>query len=379
MFDTQEDILEDIDGQSQLLSAALKASRSGVLITDWRLPDNPIIYCNNAFTEMTGYTLEEIKGKNCRFLQAADRDQIGRHKLQEAIQNEEACQAELANYRKDGTIFYNEVSVSPVRNRAGVVTHYIGIQNDITIRKLKETSLRLELAIAEKLQVKKDEFLCVASHELKTPMTSLNATLQLINQLIDKGAFADERIIHLSRHAERYARKLIWLVNELLDSSNILEGGLHLKKTEFYLDEIFDDCCNHLLLNGDYHLKFNTDCKVAIHADKSKVNNVITNLIENATKHAPESKEIIVDVISLPAKTKITVADRGPGVAPKDVARIFERYRDNDTDKGRLTGLGLGLFVSSEIIRRHGGEIGIDESYTDGAKFWFTIPKDCDV
>jgi PAS domain S-box-containing protein len=164
--------LTGMEEQTKLVIAAMSASTSGVVIMDYQHEDNPIIYCNPAFEEITGFTQEEILGKNCRFLQAENREQIGRHKLQEALKAGTECYVEIANYRKDGTMFYNELYVAPIKNGEGKVTHYIGIQNDVTTRKQKEIASELQL----NLQKQKDEFTSLASHELRTPITSLRAT-----------------------------------------------------------------------------------------------------------------------------------------------------------------------------------------------------------
>ncbi|RYG41848.1 MAG: PAS domain-containing protein [Chitinophagaceae bacterium] len=203
-MDDRDWVLMHIDGQSQLLVAALNTSISGIIITDHLQEDDPIIYCNKAFEEMTGYSQAEVLGKNCRFLQREDREQISRFKIQEAIAEGRNCHIEIANYRKDGTVFFNELYLGPVRNNLGVITHYIGVQNDISPRRLKEASIQLELSNLKKLQQQKDEFTSVAGHELKTPITSLNATLQLMNQVIISEPGASERLIRLSKNAERY-------------------------------------------------------------------------------------------------------------------------------------------------------------------------------
>lgn len=130
---------------NQLLQTALNSTTNGVLITDNTEPDNPIIYVNSGFEKMTGYETNEIVGHNCRFLQGkdTDRDAVGR--LREAIRTGEAIQIELLNYKKDGTPFWNELSVSPVKNERGVVTHFVGVQADITDRKEKEKAERAQL------------------------------------------------------------------------------------------------------------------------------------------------------------------------------------------------------------------------------------------
>ena len=129
---------KDIEAQLNLKSIALKAAGNGIIITDALQEHNPIIYFNPSFVELTGFSSEEILGNNCRFMQADDRDQEGVVKIREALKNGESCQVTLKNYKKDGTLFWNELYINPIKDINGVVTHYIGIQNDITKRKTAE-------------------------------------------------------------------------------------------------------------------------------------------------------------------------------------------------------------------------------------------------
>ncbi|MBC7416937.1 MAG: PAS domain-containing protein [Pedobacter sp.] len=125
----------------ELIKRALDVSNSGIVITDHHQHDNPIIYCNKAFEVMTGYSHSEIIGHNCRFLQAKDKDQEAREILRNAVKKGESCMVEIRNYTKDGDLFWNELYLSAVKNSANVVTHYIGVQNDISQRKQSELDL----------------------------------------------------------------------------------------------------------------------------------------------------------------------------------------------------------------------------------------------
>ena len=126
----------------RLLERAIAASNNGIVITDNTQPDNPIIYCNSAFEKITGYSREETLGKNCRFLQGPDTDSVALSQLRQAIKSETNCLVVLRNYRKDGTPFWNELAISPVRNNHGRLTNFIGIQTDITQNKQGEEVLR---------------------------------------------------------------------------------------------------------------------------------------------------------------------------------------------------------------------------------------------
>ena len=117
-----------------LLSQALAASTVGVIMTDARQYDHPIIYVNPAFETLSGYPAGEILGRNCRFLQGHDRDQAGVQEIRRAMAEQRTVSVTLRNYRKDGSLFYNELSLSPVHDASGTLTHYLGFQNDVTAR-----------------------------------------------------------------------------------------------------------------------------------------------------------------------------------------------------------------------------------------------------
>jgi diguanylate cyclase (GGDEF)-like protein/PAS domain S-box-containing protein len=132
---------QEVEIQLSLFNQAIFTCRNGVIITDATQPNNPIIYVNQAFEKITGYSASEVQGKNCRFLQGEDRDQPNLDIIRNALKNDKDCLVVMRNYRKDGTLFWNEVSISPVRDAAGNITHYIGIQTDITERQRIQTAL----------------------------------------------------------------------------------------------------------------------------------------------------------------------------------------------------------------------------------------------
>lgn len=129
---------KEIEENLNLKSEALQAAGNGIVICDHLQKDHPIIYFNPAFQALTGYTTDEILGKNCRFLQGDDTNQDGIKRIREALKKGEDCQVILRNYKKDGTLFWNELSINPIKNQEGQLTHFIGIQNDITTRKIAE-------------------------------------------------------------------------------------------------------------------------------------------------------------------------------------------------------------------------------------------------
>ena len=136
-------LLNDDASEEQLLlkDRALAAAFEGVTISDPSLPDNPLIYVNEGFERLTGYSAEEVIGRNCRFLQGPDTDPEATEVIREALRHQRACAVQILNYRKDGTPFWNRLSITPVRDAGGRVTHYIGIQSDVTVQKEAERAL----------------------------------------------------------------------------------------------------------------------------------------------------------------------------------------------------------------------------------------------
>src|SRR3712207_2961454 len=139
----------------RLLDRAVTASTNSISITDPNQPDGPLVYVNPAFERTTGYAAEEVLGRNCRFLQGEDRDQPVLEKLRAAIREERHCTVVLRNYRKDGNLFYNELSVYPVRDENERLMNFVGVQNDITERLRTEEALR-EIRRAERRRIARD-------------------------------------------------------------------------------------------------------------------------------------------------------------------------------------------------------------------------------
>ncbi len=129
---------KDVEQSLKIKNQALEAAGNGILIIDAKLPDLPIIYCNDSFVKMTGYSKEDALGRNCRFLQNDDRDQEAIQVMRTAINQGKPCHVILRNYRKDGSLFWNELTITPIYNDNGDLTHFIGVQNDITVRKKEE-------------------------------------------------------------------------------------------------------------------------------------------------------------------------------------------------------------------------------------------------
>jgi PAS domain S-box-containing protein len=211
----------------RLFGRAVAASSNGIVITDPSVPDNPIVYVNPAFEEISGYTTEEVKGRNCRFLQGGYRDQPALDELREALTEERECRVVLKNCRKDGTPFWNELYVSPVHDEDGRLTNFVGVQNDVTHRRRIEEErdellVKEQLARAEAVEVRRRLALLAAAGPSLSASLDYRETLERITRLLvpeladwclldmvdDNGSVNQLAAAHAEEDKEKLLRKL---------------------------------------------------------------------------------------------------------------------------------------------------------------------------
>jgi PAS domain S-box-containing protein len=191
----------------RLLERAVTASTNSVVITDPNLPDEPLVYVNPAFEEMTGYAAKEALGRNCRFLQGEDRDQRAVEELRRAVREGRHCTVVLRNYRKDGSLFWNELSIYPMRDEEGRVINFVGVQNDITERIRTEEALS-EMRRAERRRIARD------LHDIV--LQDLSAALQSL-RLTHLRARGSETSVTLEEELEALGRATSGLRSAIYD------------------------------------------------------------------------------------------------------------------------------------------------------------------
>lgn len=224
------------------------------------------------------------------------------------------------------------------------------------------------------LQQQKDDFISIASHELKTPITSLKASLQLLSRMKENPN--PSMLPRLIDQATRSMDKITDLVDDLLNVAKMNEGQIRLKKDWFVFSEMIDKCCNHVREVGTHELLFDGDKELLVFADEHRIDQVIVNLVNNAVKYAPNSKEIIIGIEQKGKVVKVQVKDSGPGISDDKIPHLFDRFYRADQTGLQVSGLGLGLYISADIVKRHGGEIGVESELGKGSTFWFTLPID---
>jgi PAS domain S-box-containing protein len=488
-----------------LLTKALDATITGVILTDNRLPDNPIIFCNLAFEKLSGYLRDEIIGHNCRFLQREDRNQKERMVIKEAIKKGESCVVNIRNYKKDGTLFYNELYLSPVKDESGNVTNFIGVQNDVSDKKKIELELRqhqdaMEQRVAERtksfkesedylasivqtvreslvvlspdfkvlstnthflktfkvttedtrgkllyelgngqwnipalkdllesilptnnpveefevehdfpqigkklmllnahrielegqykdriliaieditdrreIEMRKDDFLSIASHELKTPLTTIKGLVQVMQKMLPPEA--STKFVSILDKTSVYINRLNNLIAELLDVSRIQTGNIELHKNVFDFDNVVFETIEALQTATKLHeIKVSGETKAMVDADESHLIQVINNLLSNAMKYSPDKKSVSVNISRVSNFVKFSVTDSGVGIRSEDQKKIFDRFFRVGEIQERFPGMGIGLYICDQIIKNHGGTLWVESEFGRGSTFSFTLP-----
>jgi len=227
----------------------------------------------------------------------------------------------------------------------------------------------------QQLQMRKDEFISVASHELKTPITSLSASVQILQRLV-KTESSSEKMATFVTKANNNLSKLTYLLDDLLNVTKIQQGQLALNINRFDLVELIKDCCEHINPLQDYDFVFMGDETLMVYADYRRIDQVMINLIGNAIKYSPRKKRIEITVIHDDETATVSVRDFGIGINSQKLPHLFDRYYRVDAFGHQFSGLGLGLYISAEIINRHNGKIGVESEVGNGSTFWFSIPLD---
>ncbi|MCX2478458.1 hybrid sensor histidine kinase/response regulator [Pedobacter sp. MC2016-15] len=242
-------------------------------------------------------------------------------------------------------------------------------------RKLIEIqeALMEEIEFRKRAERKKDEFISIASHELKTPLTSVKGYVQLLERSIDKGD-----IPTVKRHLEKaqlQLDKLNDLIADLLDISKIESGKLKFTKKNFNINMLLDSIIEIIhQSNPEFRIIKTGHVAQEVFADEMRIEQVIVNFLTNAIKYAPGTTEVHINVSLEADRVIVSVKDFGIGIHPEQQKNVFDKFYRVEETAIHFQGLGIGLYISAEIIRRHGGTVGVNSTFGEGSEFYFNIP-----
>lgn len=314
-------------------------------------------YVNRRWVEYTGFEIEESKTKQSELIHPADLENSSAE-WKKALKEKNQYEGEFRFKRKsDGTFRWHYSQAIPFKDEKGNITAWIGTNIDIDDQK--------------KALDKKDEFIGVASHELKTPLTSLKGYIQLMEYQEN----LPESIKVFVARATASINKLQHLIDELLDASKIQAGKLKFSKQELNLTDLVNTCIeNSQYMYPSYKIKKELQEDIVVNGNSERLEQVLMNLVNNAVKYSPNNKEILIRAEKDNESAIVSVIDFGIGLSTYEQKSIFERfYRVNGHDS-TTSGLGMGLYISSEIIKEHNGEIKVKSKLDEGSKFSFLLP-----
>lgn len=370
---------KSLNENAKLMEAAIVNAKDGVIITSANLQNPVILYVNEAVTRISGYEPHELIGQTPRILQGRDTDRKVLRELKETLSKGRSFKGELKNYTKDGIPYWLDISITPVRNEEGVVTHFTAIERDITQRKAFEKELQVSRESAEVAKRSMRSFLANMSHELRTPM---NGILGLSELLSEMPLFEDQK--ELSEAIHLSSRSLLNLLNDILDLSKIEANELILETIPFDLRQIVRqtvDLQKPLASRKGISLVFKISSSVPerIVSDPGRFQQILNNLISNAIKFTERGRVgiIIEDVLSASGerRLKIQVQDTGIGIPLEKQEIIFEKFIQADVTTARkYGGTGLGLSITRELVDMMNGTIDLESVEGQGTTFYLDLP-----
>lgn len=369
------DVSERKLAETQLLklSTAIEQSPAVVVITD--LFSN-VEYVNPMFTLLTGYSAEEVKGKNPRILQSGRMPKTLYKELWKTILSGDIWRGEFQNRKKNGELFWETAVISAILNKKGEITNFVAAKEDITEQKKYYDDLIVAKEKAEEGDRLKSAFLANISHEIRTPMNGILGFSELLKEP-DLSGEEQTKFIDLIQQS---GKRLMNLINDLIDISRIESGDTQVHISETSVNQLLHDITHIFKPEADKkELRFSCspglpDHESIIGTDSSKVKKILTNLIQNALKFT-SSGDIKVGYTKKGDILEFYVTDTGIGIAVDMKTKIFERFRQaNNTLTRHHEGAGLGLSIALAYVTMLGDTIRVESEVGTGSTFFFSLP-----
>jgi two-component system sensor histidine kinase/response regulator len=363
--------------EHQRLATAIEQAAEAVMMTD---VEGDILYVNPAFSRMTGYGRDEVLGANPRLLKSGKQGLEFYEGLWKTIRTGNVWHSELINRRKDGSVYDEEMTITPVRDGNGTISGFIALKQDITPRKQSEAQLQKAREVAEAASRAKSEFLANMSHEIRTPM---NGVLGMTELALDTELTPEQR--DYLGMVKTSADALLTVINDILDFSKIEAGKLELDRIPFKLRESVYQSIKPLVMRADQKgleltVEVRPDVPDEIVADPTRLRQVIINLVGNAIKFTEQGEiglEVARDTCNEDndsIQLHFTVRDTGIGIESGKQKLIFEPFSQADgTTARKFGGTGLGLTISARLVEIMGGRIWVESELGKGSKFHFTM------
>ncbi|MGC8865863.1 MAG: PAS domain S-box protein [Bacteroidales bacterium] len=358
---------------AQQLLIGIESSPVSTLITD---REGYILYVNNAFYKTTGFTPSDIKRQTPRILKSGLHPADYYEKMWQTIVSGEPWKGQILNKRKDGSTFWATLVISPMKNKEGIITHFIAVMQDITEEIEMITALHEAKEKAEESDRLKSGFLANMSHEIRTPLNGIIG----FAEMLATGHASPEEVTEFGQVILSSSTRLLELLNNIVDLSKIEAGAEEIVWSSVSPAGIIDEVLaqmNSLASKKHIGLRKKIAPEVedlVIMSDVSKLHRILVNLVNNGIKFTDKGYvEVACSVES--DNLVVKVIDSGRGIAPEHLPRIFERFYQTDYSYSRgWEGAGLGLAISKGLVEMLGGTIWVESKLGEGSVFAFTLP-----
>ncbi|MEI8393244.1 MAG: PAS domain S-box protein [Rhodospirillaceae bacterium] len=360
------------------LSQVVEQSPASIIITD---TEGRITFANAGFTTVTGYRPDEVIGKTPRILKSGytSADEYG--VLWDQIKSGVTWRGELHNRRKDGSLFWEMATISPVTGENGSITHFVAVKEDITERKQREIDLVVANERAEAGNRAKSQFLSMMSHELRTP---LNAIIGFSDVLANErlGPLDNPHYKAFSQHIMTGGQSLLNLINDLLEMSTVTSGNLELHPEPFPVERLLETALSAVRTRaaaGGLHLSLDAPGNLPwLEADERALLHALVHLLANAIKFTPRDGKVILRMRPEPeGGLTLAVIDTGIGINPEHMEKVMRPFIQADNALGRrFEGAGLGLPLAARLTAYHGGRLTLESEPGTGTTATIRLPAD---
>jgi PAS domain S-box-containing protein len=369
------DITERIQAEKKIhtLGKAVEQGPTAITITDDK---GKIEFVNNKFIELTQYQASDVIGKNARIFHAGHLPKEEYAALWKTIKSGKTWQGQVMNRRKDRTYFWEEITISAVKNLDGKISNYILLQNDISEKKQIIHDLILAKEKAIESDMLKTAFLANMSHEIRTPLNSIIG----FSELMIDDEFDQNQLVHFAKIINASGTKLLSIISDIMDLSRIEAGEIKVDKRKLSVNQLIANIQKEYLFKA---IEKGLEIKVSsltsandvfIESDENKLRQILFNFVGNAIKFT-EKGTVEIGLEQKDGFVHISVKDTGIGIPAQYQDQIFERFRQVESAFSRkYGGNGLGLAISKALVELLGGQVGMETEQGKGSTFYFSVP-----
>lgn len=321
--------------------------------------DGNIVYCNRNMSEMLQFTAEDIATVE----------------FQKIVHPQDFLMLKAVWKESSRTKTNFELEYRMREAQTGSYLWFLGRATPIIVDGsiIKWVGTCTNINEFKNLVSQKDTFLGIASHELKTPLTSLKLYAQVLERMLSKNGEAKHA--ELARKMDMQVVKLTSLIADLLDVTKIHAGKIHLKEANFEFKSVVEETVEEQQMSTSHQIEFEPESGGMVFADKERISQVMINLISNAIKYSPKAARVIVKTQQVKNDLVFSVTDFGIGLPPEMMHKVFEQYyRVSAPDENTFPGLGLGLYIAAQIVERSRGKIWVESEMGRGSTFYFSLP-----